>query len=121
MPSVHPRYSKNQAHHAQAFEPIDEPPKNPNNQPYLEYNASPKVAPIESKFRRYDGQAFDPSDANVYPSLSQQKNDPNSPTREWIDGPGFPNDPEQRAAEQRYKEQFEKFAVPSVHPRYNKK
>ena len=46
--------------------------------------------------------------------------DPNSPTREWVDGPGFPNDPEQRAAEERYKEQFEKFAVPSIHPRYNK-
>jgi|TARA_B110001450_G_C17316429_1_gene357560 hypothetical protein len=46
------------------------------------------------------------------------KNDPNEATREWVDGPGFPNDPNQREAEASYKKQFDEFARPSVHPRY---
>ena len=44
-----------------------------------------------------------------------------SPTREWIDGPGFPNDPNQRAAEASQKSQEQYRAVRSVFEAYPQK
>ena len=41
-----------------------------------------------------------------------------SPTRKWIDGPGFPNDPNQRAAEASQKSQEQYRAVRSVFEAY---
>ena len=43
------------------------------------------------------------------------------PTREWIDGPGFPNDPNQRAAEASQKSQEQYRAVRSVFEAYPQK
>jgi len=42
--------------------PNDEsdPPKNPNNEPYLQHTTSTNMAPIESKFRKFDGQWVNP-------------------------------------------------------------
>ena len=44
-----------------------------------------------------------------------------SPTRKWIDGPGFPNDPNQRAAEASQKSQEQYRAVRSVFEAYPQK
>ena len=41
-----------------------------------------------------------------------------SPTREWVAGPGFPNDPNQRAAEASQKSQEQYRAVRSVFEAY---
>jgi hypothetical protein len=37
------------------------------------------MAPIGSKFRKFDGQWVNPDDVNVYPSLSQLRADPEAP------------------------------------------
>ena len=44
-----------------------------------------------------------------------------SPTRKWIDGPGFPNDPNQRAAEASQKSQEQYRATRSVFEAYPQK
>ena len=44
-----------------------------------------------------------------------------STTRKWVDGPGFPNDPNQRAAEASQKSQEQYRAVRSVFEAYPQK
>lgn len=62
--------------HVQVSEPLGDPPKKDNTQPYLEYNSGKPLPPIDSKFRNYDGAPVDPSNVNVQPSLAQQKEFP---------------------------------------------
>ena len=54
--------------------------------------------------------------------LQTEVSDPLVPTREWLPGPHAKpgNDPDQTAAEERQKKQFEHFAVDSVHQRYDR-
>lgn len=79
---------------------IDAPPKAPNVEPYLNYSSDPKLPPLESRFRSYDGQWVNPKDVNVYPALSQQKGEPEDNKPPYLK---YSSDPKQPPLESRFR------------------